>query len=235
MAPSRFAFAASAVLLVACAAEPPPPPKTAAPVETSAEAPRPTAQAQSEIGGLNEEAVERSFGKMQDSIQSCFTLGAAKVSALGGHFKMKLRIDPRGAVKWVYLGETTLGDRDTEKCLLDAARAKSWPLPVGGDGLAEKSFDLDPSQAPKDLEPAKHKMAIALAAKETTKCRKRGTWGVVFGVTTYLRVDGRPIAVGIAPPNEKGEEVVDCMVKIIQKIKFSGTGRKIGKLVFELR
>ncbi|MDI1435059.1 AgmX/PglI C-terminal domain-containing protein [Polyangium sorediatum] len=235
MGPSRLAFAASAALVVACAAEPPPPPKAAAPVETSAEAPRPAAQTQSEIGGLNEEAVERSFGKMQDSIQSCFAKGAAKVSALGGHFKMKLRIDPQGVVKWVYLGETTLGDRDTEKCLLDAARVKSWPLPVGGDGLAEKSFDLDPSQAPKDLDPAKHKTAITLAAKETTKCRKRGTWGAVFGVTTYLRIDGRPIAVGIAPPNEKGEEVVDCMVKIIEKIKFAGTGRKIGKLVFELR
>jgi len=233
---SRLAPAALAALLAACAAEPAPPPKAAAPAEVKADAaPRPAAQAQSEIGGLNEEAVERSFGKMQDSIQSCFAQGAAKVSALGGHFKLKLRIDGQGAVKWVYLGETTLGDRDTEKCLLDAARAKSWPLPVGGDGLAEKSFDLDPSQAPKDLDPGKYKLAIKLAIKETTKCRKRGTWGAVFAVTTYLRIDGRPLAVGIAPPNERGEEVVDCMVKIIQKIKFGGTGRKISKLAFELR
>lgn len=234
---SLRALAALAALLAGCAADPPPPSKAPAPVATNNEAaaPRSPASAQSEIGGLNEEAVERSFGKMEASIQACFAKGAAKVSSLGGHFKMKLRIDPQGAVKWAYLGETTLGDRDTEKCLLDAARAKAWPLPLGGDGLAEKSFDLDPSQAPKDLDATKYKTGIKLAAKETTKCRKRGTWGAVFGVTAYLRHDGKPIAVGIAPPNEKGEEVVDCMVKILQRIKFGSTGRKVSKLVFELR
>jgi hypothetical protein len=234
---SRFGILPLLALLVsgcgsaAPPAAPPPPPKSAAP--KSAPVGRPPA-AQAEIGGLNEEAVERSFGKMQGAIEECFAKGTAKVSGLGGHFRMKLRIDTQGALKWAYLGETTLGDRATEKCLLEAAKAKSWPLPVGGDGLAEKSFDLEPGSAPKDLDPTKHKIAIALAVKETTKCRKRGTWGATFAVTAYLRYDGKPVAVDIAPPNEKGEEVVDCMVKLLEKMKFGNTGRKISKLAFDM-
>jgi len=224
-----------AALLAGCGSAPPPPPEPVAPAPVKSEAAPPPPASQSEIGGLNEEAVERSFKKMESAIQTCFTNGSAKVNGLGGHFKMKLRIDPQGAVKWAYLGESTLGDRDTEKCLLEAARAKSWPLPVGGDGLAEKSYDLDAATPPKDLDSKKYKIAISLAAKETAKCRKRGTWGTVFAVTAYLRWDGLPIAVGIAPPNEKGEEVIDCMVKILRKIKFGSTGRRVAKLGFDLR
>lgn len=227
--------AALASLALGCGGPPPPPPPQQAKAAPSQTAEPPPPAAQSEIGGLNEEEVERSFGRMQSAIEACFTTGSAKVSGLGGHFKMKIRIDPKGALRWAYLSETTLGDRETEKCLLGAARDKTWPLPVGGDGLAEKSFDLTPGTAPKDLDPKKYKIAIALAVKETTKCRKRGTWGQPFSVNAYLRYDGKPIAVGIAPPNEKGEEVIDCMVKLLEKIKFGNTGRKVSKLSFEMR
>lgn len=172
---------------------------------------------------------------MNDDVQNCFAKGTTKVSSLGGHVKMKLRIDQKGALKWAYMSESTLGDRDTEKCLLDAARAKSWPLPIGGDGLAERSYDVDPPSPIKELDAKKFKVAVSLVQKETAKCRKRGTWGTVFRVTAYLRYDGLPVSVGVAPPNEKGEDVVDCMIKIIKKVKFGGIGRRMGKLGFDLR
>lgn len=236
---SRLGIRAASVFALlfaaACGPASKEPAKQAPTAKTAEEPAPPPPAASSEIGGLNEEEVERSFGRMEEAIRTCFGAGSTKVSALGGHFKMKLRIDRQGALKWAYLAESTLGDRETETCLLTAARQKTWPLPVGGDGLAEKSFDLDPSSPPKELDPAKYKLAIALANKETAKCRKRGTWGAKFLVTAYLRIDGRPITLGIAPPNEKGEEVVDCMVKIIQKIKFGSTGRKVAKLGFEMR
>jgi hypothetical protein len=219
-----------------CASKAPPPAKEA-PKEVSNEAEETSSgpAMRSEIGGLNEEAVARSFERMNDAVQNCFAQGTTKVTALGGHVKMKLRIDPKGALKWAYLSESTLGDRDTEKCLLDAARAKSWPLPVGGDGLAERAYDIDPPSPAKDLDAKKFRIALALVGKETAKCRKKGTWGTVFRTTAYLRYDGLPVAVGMAPPNEKGEDVVDCMVKIIKKIKFGSIGRRMGKVAFELR
>lgn len=231
-------FAASLVigLLAGCGSSSKSPTKTA-PTEARKQADEapPTPAARSEIGGLNEEAVARVFERMNGDVQNCFAQGTTKVSSLGGHLKMKLRIDSQGALKWAYMSESTLGDRDTEKCLLDAARAKSWPLPVGGDGLAERAYDVDPTSPVKDLETKKFKNALALVNKETAKCRKKGTWGTVFRGTAYLRYDGLPVAVGIAPPNEKGEEVIDCMIKIVKKIKFGSIGRRLGKLSFDLR
>jgi hypothetical protein len=221
--------------LAGCGAAPPPPPARAAasPPPPAEPAPPPPA-AQSEIGGLNEADIERAFGKLSGEIEGCFATGSARVSALGGRFKMKLRIDREGALRWAYLAESTLGDRDTEKCLLDAARAKTWPRPVGGEGLAEKSYEIEAPSSPTALDEDRFKAAIKLARKETAKCRKAGAWGV-FQATTYLRFDGRVLAAGIAPPNEKGEAVIDCMAKALKKLRFGAVGRKTGKLSFELR
>lgn len=224
------------IAIAGCGSKEPPPAKEA-PKEapTAAEESVASPSTRSEIGGLNEEAVAKSFERMNDAVQTCFAQGTTKVSSLGGHVKMKLRIDQKGGLKWAYMSESTLGDRDTEKCLLDAARAKSWPLPIGGDGLAERDYDVDAPSPAKDLDPKKFKIALGLVQKETAKCRKKGTWGTVFRTTAYLRYDGLPVAVGMAPPNEKGEEVIDCMVKIIKKIKFGSIGRRLGKVAFELR
>lgn len=221
--------------LAGCGSAPPaPPPRAAAQAPAAAEPAPPPPAAHADIGGLNEADVERAFGKLSGAIEGCFATGSARVSALGGRFKMKLRIDAAGGLRWAYLAESTLGDRDTEKCLLDAAHAKTWPRPVGGEGLAEKSFEIESPQAPTALDEERFKVAIKLARKETAKCRKAGAWGV-FQATTYLRYDGRVLAAGISPPNEKGEAVVDCMAKALKKLRFGSVGRKLGKLSFELR
>jgi hypothetical protein len=224
------------IAVAGCGSNPPPPVKSEpkeAPAATQENASAPAAR--SEIGGLNEEAVARVFERMNEDVQNCFAKGTSKVGGFGGHIKMKLRINSEGALKYAYMSESSIGDRDTEKCLLDAARAKSWPLPVGGDGLAERAYDVDPPSPVKEIDPKRYKVALALVGKETAKCRKNGTWGKVFRVTAYLRYDGLPVTAGIAPPNEKGEDVVDCMVKIIKKVKFGGIGRRLGKMSFDLR
>jgi hypothetical protein len=229
------AFLLTLAGLSGCGGAPPPAPAraAAAPAAPAEPAPPPPA-ARADIGGLNEADVERAFNKLSGDIEGCFATGSARVSALGGRFKMKVRIDGEGSLRWAYLAESTLGDRDTEKCLLDAARAKTWPKPVGGEGLAEKSFEIESPQAPTALDEERFKPAIKLARKETAKCRKAGAWGV-FQATTYLRGDGRVLAAGISPPNEKGEDVVDCMAKALKKLRFGSVGRKTGKLSFELR
>lgn len=237
--PVLYAPIASAVGLViafalgGCGSEPKPPP---APPPALAE-PTPERQAspsgvQAEIGGMNEEAMVRAFNSLGPSIQECVETGSGRVKPLGGHVTFALRIAKDGAVRWVYLKESSLGDQDTEKCLLDAVRAKQWPLPVGGEGLAEKSFDLDPRATPLTLDEDRAKKSIALARKEAAKCRKgaRGT----FMATAYIRTNGAVLAAGVTPPSEKGQEVADCMVDAIRRVKFVAAGNNTGKLRFEL-
>ncbi len=207
---------------------PPPPPSTAAAPAESA-APPPSAEA--EIGGLNEEAMNRAFSSLEEAVQECIASGITRVKTLGGSATIKLRIKRDGTPRWAYMKTTSLGDRETEKCLLAAVRAKTWPEPLGGEGIAEKSFELEAQSPPIALDEKRSKLTLAQIRKDHWKCRKsvRGT----FTATVYVRTNGHVISAGITPPSEKGEDAADCMAEMIKKMKFV-PGRKTGKLSFTM-
>jgi hypothetical protein len=155
-----------------------------------------------------------------------------QLEGLGGELKLKLRIDRKGSARWAYLSRSTLGDRDAEKCVLDLVKAKSWPKPLGGEGLAEKDFVVDPRTEPVTLDERRSVPQVARARADATKCRN-GVKGS-FLATVYVREDGKVAAAGVSVPSEKGEDVADCMVEALRKTRFRG-GPKPGKLSFEIR
>jgi hypothetical protein len=191
-----------------------------------------SASTESEIGGMNEEAMDRAFQSLGSAVQECIAAGTGRIKGLGGAVTIALRVARDGTAKWAYIKTSTLGDRETEKCLLDAVRAKTWPKPVGGDGLAEKSFELAAEKEPIAIEEEREKKPLALVRKEAFKCRKgvRGT----FTATVYVRTSGAVLTTSVTPPNEKGEDAADCMVEIIKKVKFIPGGNRTGKFSFEL-
>jgi hypothetical protein len=187
---------------------------------------------EAEIGGMNEEAVEAAFNSLAGGVQRCLEEGSSKLGQMGGEFKLKLRVDRGGAARWVYLSSSTLGDRPTEKCVLDQARAKSWPRPVGGEGIAEKTFSIDPIKNSLQLEERRAKIDIARARAEAARC-KRGIPGN-FQATAYVLPDGRVASAGVAPPNEDAESASDCVVDAIRKVRFRSGGGRDAKVIFEI-
>ena len=216
--------------VAACGAAPPPPPqvKDAPPVEEKVDT-GPTSM-ESDIGGLNEEAMDQAFASLD--VNGCVVPRVEQLDQLGGELKLKMRIDRKGSARWVYVSRSTLGDREAEKCVLDLVRAKSWPRPLGGEGLAEKDFVVDPRAEPVALDERRTMAQVAQARVDAGKCRKgiRGS----FTATVYVRPDGRVAAAGVAVPNEKSEDVADCMVEAVRKVRFQGAP-KPSKLSFEIR
>jgi hypothetical protein len=225
IAPLCFAIA------LGCGAPPPPPVKIAdaPPVQEKID-PGPTS-VESDIGGLNEEAVESAFTSL--GVQDCLDQASQRLREIGGAFKLKVRIKREGSVRWAYFSESTLGDRDTEKCLLDRVMAKAWPKPLGGEGIAEKAFEIDPQRKPVVLQEKYLRIEVDKARAATAKCR-RGIRGM-FLATIYVRPDGKVAAAGVAPPNEKGETVADCVVEAILKTRFRGASPRPAKISFEIR
>jgi hypothetical protein len=226
---SCVSYVPLAASLSGCAAAPPPKPVIvdAPPVPEKVDT-GPTSM-ESEIGGLSEEAMDKAFASLD--INHCIELQGDKEN-LGGELKLKMRIDRRGSARWAYLSQSTLGDRDAEKCVLDLVRAKSWPRPLGGEGLAEKNFVIDPRTEPAALEERRSMAQIAQARAEAGKCR-RGVPGSFFA-TVYLQPDGHVFTAGVAVPSEKGEDVADCVVEAVRKVRFHGAP-KVAKLSFEIR
>jgi hypothetical protein len=162
--------------------------------------------------------------------------GAERVEFLGGSVSFFLKIDTSGKISKAYLEQSTLGDRTTEKCMLDSLRQKKWPKPVGGDhGLARKSFDFDP---PNDVRPptawsdSDAEPGLAKIGADVSKC-KDGHSGR-FEATLYVGTDGEVLAAGVAPPDETGEDAVDCLVDALKGAKFPSPGSWPAKVTLAL-
>lgn len=231
---SLFSWLAFPLLIVACG-DATPAPKTAdeAPVEREEHGSK--LAVSSEIGGLDEQKVNAAFESSLSGLERCLHQGSSRVEFLGGSVSFFVKIDTAGKVDGAYLEKSTLGDRDTEKCMLDALRAKRWPKPVGGEhGLARKSFEFDPPndvRAPADYDQDHLSKALDKISSKIDSCKgHKGS----YEATIYVGTDGSVLSAGVTPPDESGEESVDCLVSTLKSASFPSPGSWPAKVTFTL-
>jgi hypothetical protein len=189
----------------------------------------------SEIGGLDETQVNAAFESSLSALERCLHQGSSRVEFLGGSVSFFIKIDTSGQVDGAYLEKSTLGDRATEKCMLDAVRAKRWPKPVDGEhGLARKSFDFDPPndvRPPADYDQDHLSKALDKISGQLDSCKSaKGS----YEATIYVATDGSVLAAGVTPPDEVGEESVDCLVSTLKSAAFPSPGSWPSKVTFTL-
>ena len=191
--------------------------------------------ASAEIGGLSEEDVDKTFRSALAGIQHCLDDGSKRVEFLGGSVSFFVKIDEHGRVDHAHLEKSTMGDRDTEKCMLDRLREKRWPKPVGGlHGLARKSFDFDPPndvRAPADYDTGHLNKGLGKISNKLASC-KSGNGS--YEATMYVATDGSVLAASVTPPNEDGENSVDCLVSALKGASFPSPGSWPAKVTFAL-
>ncbi len=181
---------------------------------------------------MNPEDVAKAFNTLGGPIAACIQQGAQRVRELGGKFLISLRVDREGSATWAYLSESTLGDRETERCIVDLVRAAEWPRPKGGEGLATRSLEIDPGSPPVLWEEKRIQSAIRRNANAFAKCRK-GRRGA-FVATAYVRPNGRILAAGMQQPDHESDEIADCLVGAIRKMGFGSPGRRAAKVTFQV-
>src|SRR5262245_57719739 len=90
----RPAALVALALVAACSSAPPPPraPKIVVPLpEPEKIDPGPTSM-ESDIGGMNQDAMDDAFTAMGEPLQRCLEDGLSRVNELGGHLQLSLRI-----------------------------------------------------------------------------------------------------------------------------------------------
>jgi hypothetical protein len=190
----------------------------------------------SEIGGLNEDAVDSTFKKSLAALQGCLHDGSERLEFLGGSVSFFLKVDEGGRVEELYLEHSTLGDRDTERCMLGTLRKKRWPKPVGGmHGLARKSFDFDAPgdvRPPVDWSPDEIKTTLKKLSGKIADCR--GNASGQFEATAYISAEGSVMSASVTPPNADSEAAVDCLIDAIRGGSFPSPGSWPAKVTFQL-
>jgi hypothetical protein len=216
---------------VGCGEAPPPPaeaPKAAA--DHVERTPGPTVEA--DIGGLDDMKVKHKFEQVSVSLSRCFSEGEQNVAYLSGDIHFVIRIKKDGSARWAYVKDSTLGDRETEACMLRVLKGATWPQPLGGEGLAENTFTFDPGEekrlpvawTPKQLGPAHEKVKRALA-----QCKQQaGTRSLT--ATLYIDTDGKAASVGVASGDEKGEDAAQCVIDALKPLKYPSPGSYASKV-----
>ncbi len=147
-----------------------------------------------------------------------------------------MKIGAGGRVEHAHLERSTLGERETETCMLGVVRHQSWPAPVGGQhGVAKKGFDFDPPndvRAPEAWDGDRVAGTLRGLQSRIRSCRD-GAAGS-FAATLYVGTDGTSLGVGIAPPDEAGEAAVDCLVGVLSGARYPAPGSWPAKVSFEL-
>jgi hypothetical protein len=231
---SRAAVLLPLAALAACG-ESTPPPQTA---DDQVQPERPRSggpSVSSEIGGLDEDKVNATFESSLSGLQRCLQQGASRVEFLGGSVSFFVKIDQEGKVDGAYLEKSTLGDRNTEKCMLGALRSKSWPKPVGGEhGLARKSFDFDPPndvRAPAEYDSDHLRKGLDKVAGKLGSCKSvKGE----YEATMYVATDGSVLSASVTPPSEDAEDAIDCLVSTLKDASFPSPGSWPAKVTFAL-
>jgi len=192
--------------------------------------------ASSEIGALDEGKVAQTFQDALGDLKQCLSAGAERNEFEGGDIAFFVKVDSNGKVVHAHAEHSTLGDRETEKCMLKVLRRKSWPRPQGGDiGLARNSFGFDmpnDTRPPTDWEAGRVQKTLSTLGSKIDQC-KRGSGGN-FTATVYVDPDGAATSAGIASSDESGEDAADCLVDVLKTAKYPSPGSWTAKVTFPL-
>ncbi|MEI7894257.1 MAG: hypothetical protein WCI05_14275 [Myxococcales bacterium] len=233
MLPFR-AFLAPCFALAACggAASPPLPAKPSNPAPSAVP---PQLTVESELGQISEAATQTAFRALHPQFLQCQRTRAAALEVLTGQFQLFLRIGKNGRVLKSALLDSTIGDIETETCILHVAIAATWPKPEGGEAEVRATMDLPELASRPAVDWPANKVDGLLEPARSCKQGYAGT----YQVTAYVQQEGdggRAIAVGVAanePGHEPGHErAAACIVAAVKGIPFPSPGSWYAKVTF---
>ncbi|MFI5306345.1 MAG: AgmX/PglI C-terminal domain-containing protein [Polyangiales bacterium] len=228
---------AAAVLLCAwcgCGAEPAPEPVQATASSGAETAPQGERMEVSGLmGTIPERKIHATLEPKLPSFQRCFMHGAERVEMISGSMQFYFRVGLDGQVEWVYPRASTVGDRPTEQCLLEVAKAARFPEPKGG-GAAEISwgFELDASDAARPPVAWDEARVQPVLATERAGLQACGVTSGALLVTAYVAPGGQVLAAGASAPDREAAERIDCVVGAVQGWHMPDPGSYPAKVSF---
>jgi hypothetical protein len=190
-----------------------------------------------ELGEIDPQEAERAFGRIFAKLAACHKSGLRRIEALAGDLKFFVRIGQDGKTRFAYLEESSLGDSETERCMLEAVALASWPKPQGGEAEARKAYRFDAGDAREPAAWESEKVHVALAKHERELKSCMGDLNGSFKITMYVepdKKDGKVLAVGMATKSQSATGKVSCLTEVLGAMKLPSPGSYLAKVSFTL-
>lgn len=247
MVPKKMFAMCSALLMAACggatasqeATVGEPVAEPASGGEQAAKKERPEEEITGLLGTLSQGSIQRGIEPRMRRFFECFTDRYGEIDVLGGRFEMSFRVRRDGSVRWVFPATSTIGDRDTERCLLNVASTIRFDRPFGGEAEFTYPLELEPPEdvrPPVDWDAQKVARAVAKQKKDVlNQCRPTGKRREAFFITLYVAPGGTILAAGGAVADPELAEQVDCVIDAVRAWQMPDPGSYPAKVSFRLR
>ncbi len=223
------------LLLAACGGAPTEPAPEPEPERSSGEettaAPNDGVAITGLMGTISADEVTRGMEPRMNRFLRCFAGRYDTVEVLGGSITFSFRIRVDGSVLWVYPAESTIGDRETERCLLEAASGTRFPRPHGGEAEFQYPLTLDP---PEDVRPATNMASSQVSDRVDANRGSLSCGAGNFRVTAYVAPGGEVMAAGVATDSLEASEHLDCVAEAVSSWTLADPGSYPAKVTFSL-
>lgn len=190
------------------------------------------AQIEGLMGTISPDAVERGMEARMGRFLRCFQQRHGALEVLGGSIELAFRVRVDGSVLWVHPRASTIGDRETERCILQAAQGTRFQPPRGGEAEFSYPLTLD---TPPDVRPPLNWDASRVAEHVE---RSRGE--IVdcgpgpYTLTLYIAPGGQVLAAGAATPDPERAGDLDCVARVVAGWSMPDPGSYPAKVTFSL-
>jgi hypothetical protein len=184
------------------------------------------------LGTIRPDQVDSTLQPRMDSFFRCLEPRLAEVEFLGGDVRLSFRIRTDGSVAWVFPSQSTIGDRQAERCVLGIAARARFPRPRGGEAEFTWGFAFDPPddvRPPLTWEAQRIGPALATGAPDLGgRCGVRGA-----RVTAYVAPGGRVLTAGAsAPDSDTVDTALDCVIDAVRALVMPDPGSYAAKVTF---
>jgi TonB family protein len=186
--------------------------------------PQPSMKLDSELGVLETEDVEATLQEHFDGIRGCYQRAGKAQRYAGGRVLLRFLVNGDGTSQDVWVLESTLGNYDVERCLVEVGRRISFHAPSGRKPTTFEypvEFRSTHQVAVLDVEGPKIEHDVSVFLPQLAACGQLAPEGV--SAMIYIEPNGFPGSVGLAAAAALDEDVGDCMVQTIRGWRMSST------------
>ncbi len=190
------------------------------------------AQIEGLMGTISSDAVNRAMEARMGRFLRCFQQRYEAVEVLGGAIDLAFRVRLDGTVLWVHPRASTIGDRETERCIVEAARGTRFSPPRGGEAEFSYPLTLD---TPADVRPPLNWDASRVAEHvEQSRGELVDCGPGPYVVTLYIAPGGRVLAAGASTSDPERADDLDCVARLVAGWSMPDPGSYPAKVTFSL-
>jgi TonB family protein len=177
-----------------------------------------------EMGVLDTEDVEATMKQHFDDIRGCYHRAGKAQRYAEGRVMLRFMVGGDGLAQDVLVVESTLGNYDVERCLVEVGRRISFHPPAGRKATTFEypvEFRSTNQVAVLDADGLKVDHDLSVFMPQLAVCGQLAALDA--SAIIYIEPNGFPGSVGLSSGTTLDEDVGDCMVQTIRRWRMSAT------------